>query len=335
MYGRVHVKLLKAVDLLSAPGGCTIRELESELEVSRRTAYRVLDTLGELGFPIYNQENALSREKRWKLEERYVRKLPNINIPEIQFTYDELIVLQYLLSRFSALRNTRFEDTLKSLRSKIGGFLPKEIDSGLFDKLESLFVPHTGKKKNYSGKDTTIESILDAILNQKTCSVTYHSFSGDTVKTFNIDPLRLFEHHGGIYLFARIPKYDSIRMLAIDRIQKFSILASTFIFPPDFHFEALLNSAFDLTLDDPITAKIWFSKSQAKYIEERKWAHNQRIEKQEGGSIILHIETSGYFDLKRWVLSFGKEAKVLYPDDLKNDILANLQEMLAEYTAKN
>ena len=37
------------------------------------------------------------------------------------------------------------------------------------------------------------------------------------------------------------------------------------------------------------------------------------------------METSGWWDVKRWVLSYGSEAKVLEPEDLRKEIRAELK----------
>lgn len=49
----------------------------------------------------------------------------------------------------------------------------------------------------------------------------------------------------------------------------------------------------------------------------RKWAKEQRIIENKDGSIILEIKTSGLNDVKRWVLSYGADAKVIEPEKLK------------------
>jgi predicted DNA-binding transcriptional regulator YafY len=76
--------------------------------------------------------------------------------------------------------------------------------------------------------------------------------------------------------------------------------------------------------------KIRFSKNEARYIREKTWAENQHITDNPDGSIILTMTTSGYRDVKRWVMSFGKEAGLLEPEGMKKEIEEELKEILGE-----
>jgi predicted DNA-binding transcriptional regulator YafY len=113
-------------------------------------------------------------------------------------------------------------------------------------------------------------------------------------------------------------------MLAVERIQEIQETGISFDYPEDFNPETMLASAFDLTFDDPIQVEIWFSPNQARYIKQRQWSISQKIKEQADGSIMLSMDTSGVRDVKKWVLSFGKDAKVILPESLKKEILADL-----------
>jgi len=119
--------------------------------------------------------------------------------------------------------------------------------------------------------------------------------------------------------------FGDILTLAVERIQEITPTGSLFEYPKDFDPEELLESAFDIVYEQPIDIRIWFSPDQARYIKERTWSKTQKIEEQEDGSIILSMRTSGWWDVKRWVLSYGKEAKVLEPQTLKEDIVRELE----------
>ena len=82
---------MKALELLSKPGGTTIGEMEAQFEVDRRSVYRMIDLIEDLGFSLYDEKIPLEKEKRWKLEESYPKKLPNMKVPDVNLSLAEII----------------------------------------------------------------------------------------------------------------------------------------------------------------------------------------------------------------------------------------------------
>jgi predicted DNA-binding transcriptional regulator YafY len=82
----------------------------------------------------------------------------------------------------------------------------------------------------------------------------------------------------------------------------------------------LLQQAFGMVYDDPLEVTIWFSGDQARYIRERQWAKEQEITTRKDGSIELWMKTSGWYDVKKWILSFGADAELLNPEELRQEI---------------
>ncbi len=331
MRGKNLIKLLKALELLSKPEGTTIGEMGSQLEVDRRSVYRLINVIEDLGFPIYDEKPSFEREKRWKLEESYLKKLPNMKVPDINLTLPEIISLYLLRSEASLLKGTELEKHTNSAFGKFSMFLPKDA-FGKLDRIKALFVSASKFVKDYSGKEDLIGQLMDAIMKKETCYIAYHSFYDDKVKNFKIDPLHFFENDGGLYILVNTTTFGDIRTLAVERIQNIKKTGESFEYPEDLDADALLGSAFDIVYGDPVKVRIWFSAEQARYIKERKWSRNQEIVDQEDGSIILSMKTSGWWDVKRWVLSYGSEAKVLEPEDLKKEILAELKSAQDSYS---
>src|SRR5512133_73181 len=115
MYWARHlVDILKAVDLISGPDGASIDELAAHLDVSRRTVYRMLETLEELNFPVYEDACALDGEKRWRLADSYLKKLPNLSVPELHLTPAELIALSFLRGGSRLFKGTDVEKNIES-----------------------------------------------------------------------------------------------------------------------------------------------------------------------------------------------------------------------------
>jgi len=331
MRGKNLIKLLKALEILSKPQGTTIEQMGTELEVDRRSVYRLIEVIEDLGFPIYDEKIPFEKEKRWKLEESYLKKLPNMKVPDINLTLLEIISLYLLRSEASLLKGTELERHTNSAFGKFSMFLPKDA-FGKLDRIKALFVSASKFVKDYSGKEYLIGQLMDAIMKKETCYIAYHSFYDDKVKNFKIDPLHFFENDGGLYILVNTTTFGDIRTLAVERIQSIKKTGEAFEYPEDFDPEALLESAFDIVFKDPLKVQIWFSPEQARYIKERKWSKSQEIAHQEDGSIILSMETSGRWDVKRWVLSYGSQARVLEPKDLRKEILTELRAAQDSYS---
>ena len=322
--------LLKAIDLLASPNGTTINEMCDELDITRRSVYRLIETLESMHFPVYDDQTSEDRNKRWRLEPDYVKRMPNMSLPELKLSFAETLSLYLLKGEATLYKGTRLEDEAQSAFNKIGAFLPGSVLKQL-DKIKTLFIPQSKFAKDYSEKGEVIDILAESMLKQKICMVSYFSFSNERQKQYLVEPLHFFESNGGMYVFVRIPKHDSIRTLAVERIQKIEQSKEQFEYPADFNPEKLLESSFDMIYDDPVSAKILIAAGQAKYIRERKFFQKQTITENKDGSLILEIETSGWGDVKRWVLSLGAEAVVLEPKKLRREIKTEIAALAAKY----
>jgi len=332
-WGKHLVTMLKAVDFLARPGGASMVELGDALDVDRRTAYRIRETLEELGFPIYDESSALDGKKRYRFEESYLKKLPNLNLPELNLSLSELIALYFIRGNARLFSGTDIEHNIESAYAKLDVFMPEGLAKKL-EKVKTLFVPTAKFSKDYSGKQDIIDTLTEAVFQQKTCLVEYHSFYDDTVKAFKIDPLRFFERGGGLYLFVHTTSYGHIRVLAVERIQTLTVTEASFISPEDFDPDALLENAFSIVYDEPIEVKIRFSSEIARYIKERVWVKGQVITDRADGSIDLDLKTSGWFDVKKWILSYGAEAELLEPIKLRKEVIEEIRLSQRVYGAK-
>jgi predicted DNA-binding transcriptional regulator YafY len=297
-WGRHLVKMLRAVDFLARPGGASMEELGEVLGVDRRTAYRIRETLEELNFPLYEDTSSMDGRKRYRFEESYLKKLPNLDLPALNLTLSEIIALYFIRGNKQIFNGTDIELDIKSAFSKLDAFVPDGLLNRL-DKVRTLFVPSTKFSKDYRDKEGIIESLTEAIFRQQTCLVQYHSFHDDRQKSFEIDPLCFVERDGGLYVFVRTTLFGSIRLLAVERVVTLAATDKSFVEPEHFDPDALLEGTFGLIFDDSVNYRILFSAEKARYVEERCWSSDQEIIHRDDGSIELIISTAGWFDVKR------------------------------------
>jgi predicted DNA-binding transcriptional regulator YafY len=332
MWASQMADLLIAVRLMTRPQGASLEELQEELGVSRRTVFRLKATLEQLiNAPLDEVDNLLQKKKRYIFPKGFTLNLPMTSLSGL--TTPELMALYAMRVGSGLFRNSDIGNDIDSAFEKIGKAL-SPATKDLLERYSSLFVSVPKNPKEYSAHAESMEELSLAILERKTCWIRYTSFSGEEIreKSFEINPLHFFERDGGLYVFVVVPYYNHIRLLAVERIKSVERTDRSFPWPDDFNPEELLKKAFGVYWDDPLTARIRFSPSQARYIRERSWAENQSIEEQDDGSIVLTLETSGRWDVKKWVLSFGAEAELLEPVEMRQEIGRELMRTLESYS---
>jgi predicted DNA-binding transcriptional regulator YafY len=332
MRGITIRKFIDGVRLLAQPTGTTIEEIMSRLGISKESAHRfVRETIqDEFQFHVEKEKND-SGKVRYRIDSNYLSRLSEIKVVDLNLTLEEIVSLYFLKSHSKLYVGTQIGNEINTAFAKLDAFVPAGF-SGRMQKLRAIFTPSISFSKDYADKEEVIKSLTDAMLNQQTSLIEYHSFTDDTVKTFKIDPLTYFERGGGLYVFCRHPTYKDIRILAVERIQQLTITEDTFVYPADFNPDELLENSFGLYFDDPVKVKIRFKPYQARYIMERCWAKGEKKRKQKDGSLILEMETSGTWEVKRWVMSFGSEAEVIEPAAMRQAIKNELINALTIYS---
>jgi predicted DNA-binding transcriptional regulator YafY len=313
--------------------GATRKELAEDLGISIRSVSRAIQVVEELGVPVYDDRSGPEREKHWRIDSAYLSRMPNLDLPKIALSLPEIISLCMLAGESVIFRGTDISRHIAAAIAKLMLFVPEDTQTEL-SALKRIFICKTMGSKTYGKKEDIIRILTESILNRTACNITYHAFYKDEIKDEDIGPLHFYENRGGLYLFAVKLGNRQVRSYAVERILRIRPLNRNITYPPGFDPEETLDSAFDLTHGDPVSVKIRFSPSVARYIKEKAWAKDQTLTELQDGSLILTMTSSGRRDIKSWVLSFGKDALLLEPDDLKQEIRADLEKTL-EVMQKN
>ncbi len=317
------VKLVSAVSLLAAPGGTTVKTLMARLGLSKRSVFRLLEALGDLGFPITDERRDLSSEKVYRLLESYTQKLPNLAIPDFDLNAQERFYLDGLLEG-RTLQSQSTGTLLASLRSKLHAILP-DLDGDMNQPaLEGVGV------KDCPPHDL-LATIRIAIKTSQACSVVYRSPVDGTARSYVIYPVKLIEHRGGLYLLAKPEALATVRLLDLDLFEDATLAAQTSENPVDIDYAAAMGAIFDLESDDPVDATIRFSTVAAQKVKARHFGQLHSSRPNPDGSCTVQIGSRNLRELLRWVLSFGPDAEILTPPELRSMTRKELAQTLAQY----
>jgi predicted DNA-binding transcriptional regulator YafY len=126
---------------------------------------------------------------------------------------------------------------------------------------------------------------------------------------------------------------EELRTLKIERIAEAHITDDRFTVPPDFNPQRLLADAWGVIWRDEgaIEVTLRFAPSVVRRIKESTWHHSQRIEDLPDGSCLFTVRVGSTKEMKPWIRGWGKDVVVLAPAELREEIVAEVQEAARNY----
>ena len=79
--------------------------------------------------------------------------------------------------------------------------------------------------------------------------------------------------------------------------------------------------------------KVRFSASVARYVTESSWHSSQQLTPQKDGSLLAEFDLGHTEEIKRWIQSFGKHAVVLEPEQLRTEIVDEIDALRGAYAS--
>ncbi len=297
-------------------------ELSRMLECSKQSVSRMVDDI-TLSYSVQIEESFEGKKKYFRLR-RESQHLPAIQLSTSEYNLlrmchafsKHLIGKQLFQEAADALDKNRAlpgEDNLTASRH-FATIIPGSID--------------------YTGHRGVISKLMTALEKQLVCKVVYRKIMTERSKVFYIKPLTLFSHKETLYIHARKapcpdkpflkPEFDPL--LAIHRIVDIEITETTFEFPETYDFEKIFNDDFGVIKEETFELTVEFTGFASGYISERIWSGDQEIT-QKGKGTELTFTASSIPETLFWILSFGREAKVLRPEWLVEEIKEQIADM--------
>jgi proteasome accessory factor B len=251
--------------------------------------------------------------------------------PELSFALDEALALYLGRRFFEPLAGTYFWEAAQSAFRKIQACLGKSALRYLQNMAGSLYQTAIGAS-DYSAKAELIDQLMRGIEETKATHIVYLSLQATELVTYEVCPLGLAFHKGSLYLVANSRDHGELRHFKVDRIEEAEVGPFPFERPADFNLaEHLANSFGIFHGDGDVAVKVRFLPAVARYVQESKWHDSQQLSPQKDGSVLAEFRLSSVEEIKHWLLGFGGKAVVLEPLELRQQIAAELGEMLANY----
>ncbi|MFH1016790.1 MAG: WYL domain-containing protein [Pseudomonadota bacterium] len=353
-------RILRRIEAAGA-NGITIATLAENEKAHSRTIRRDVLDLQYAGFPLVDSVAENGEAARWSVLRT---KDQAVQIP---FLPSELMALHIAYSAMKAYAGTPFFEAIEELYRKIEAVLPPK-SAAFLSEVRNLVADAPVPVVDYGPLADVVQTLNQAILQKKTVKCVYFALYRNKKTRRKIDPYSLRFHDGGIYLIGYCHLRKDIRTFALQRIQEIEVTDRPFTMAEGFSVQDYVDNAFGVHSDavlvpdgteegaPPVQTAFWeemedaktetpkslaqrhaknvailFSKAIAPLIRERTFHRTQKLEAQKDGAVLLKMQTSGLVGVERWVLSFGAEAKVLAPRELREAVARRLSDAAGQY----
>lgn len=305
--------------------GSTVEELAQALQCSIKTIRRDLSKITAAGFPIVQATGSHGR-KSWVLQSRD-------GLPDISFTFDEALALYLGRRLLEPLAGTLFWEAAQNAFRKVRACLGKSALKYL-DTMAST-VHHTQPS---SGDDARlgplVDELIEAIANRRATLIHYHSLRSTETVEHDVHPYGLVFHRGTLYLVAFSRDHGEIRHFKVARISEAHVTEFPFHKPESFDLQSHLAGSFGVYHGQGLhRVRIRFDGAAARYVQETRWHASQKAEPQTDGSVVVELCLSSLLEVRAWALSFGASAEVLAPEELRREVVSELEKTLGLYRA--
>jgi predicted DNA-binding transcriptional regulator YafY len=297
--------------------GLDLDALAERLECTRRTVQRDLDALGDL-FPIQYQRRDFGK-RFWHLSPRFIES------EKLQLSLPEMLSLYLSQQLLAPLAGTPFGDGLATALEKIKAILPAEA-LDYFAGLDEAFVIKNLAREDYSGMGEQIKCLNEAIQHEQVVRIEYHSASQNRTVTTQLHPYGMVLLAASLYCIGYLAEYDEVRTLKVSRFQSVRPTGRSFEKPADFSLSAHMAGSFGVFSPGRTrTVRVAVTGWAATNVREQRWHESQRIVEDGAEQLLVEFRLDSTVEFKRWILGFGRFARVLQPDDLAGEIRDELR----------
>ena len=294
--------------------------LARELEVTSRTIHRDVEFMRDrFHAPIAYD----SRQKGFCYSDASYR-LPFVSASEGECI--ALFLAERLLQQYGG---TPFAADITRLFHKMTDLLTEPITINLQHLSDSIsFRQHSTDL----GDVRRFDRLSQASRDSRQLEIVYWTPSRNETCCRVVDPYHLASIDGDWFLVAYCHLREDVRMFSPGRIRELHETGKTFARPADFHINDYLDVGFRKMRGSGPTQTIClrFTSTAAHLIRERIWHSTQQLADHADGSLTLTFRVNQLAEVKRWVLSFGAECKVLEPRQLREQIYSEAKRILGE-----
>ncbi len=306
-------RLQTTIMYLKQKGRLTAEELAEHLEVSKRTIYRDIDALSQMGIPIIAYEGVYGG---YEIDESYF-------MPSVKLSEREVFILMLILKISGQLNIPDFNESINVLNLKLintyNELTPKYKDvlhRVSFD-LQNIF------PENYL--EGSYEKILEAFAKYQRLIIKYYSPLKNKTVDREISPFHMFYCDGVWYLDAYCHLRKKKRTFRLDRILDISLLPNKIDTIREKQYnESILN-------DSKIIIEFEINKDLYNLIKYDTAMIDAKIVSEDDLNYNISIETNRLVYFETLAIRNSDQVTILQPQTIINNLQKKIYNLMEKY----
>jgi predicted DNA-binding transcriptional regulator YafY len=302
--------------LYNAPRGLRVTELADYCGVDRRTVYRDLEALEEMGVPVWEDAGRYGIDR-----ESY--------LSTVRLNLNEAVAL-FFAARLLAHHSDEHNPNVVSALSKLAAGLPDTTISTHMARVAEI-IRARPLRSDYV---RVLDTITRAWADRRKMIIRYRAASAELTERV-ICPyfLEVSRSEPASYVIAYDDLRAALRTFKIERVASAEILDESYVIPDDFDPYEHLAAAWGVMDEVEVEVRLHFSPAAAPRVRESVWHHSQRLADTADGGCELTMRVGGIKEIRQWVLSWGADVEVLAPAALRDEVIGHASRMAAMYAA--
>jgi len=311
--------LLEMIITLQYKGLTTASELAETLEVDKKTIYRYISSLNKANIPVHTKKG---RYGGFYIDEEFYMKPSKLSEEEIQSL---LMATQILTEENGFTQQKELESAVSKIKSLC---VNDNIELKSLNDNGDFKINHIGSLQNLEDK---ISKINYAMNRGRALSLNYFSINKNSLTIRKVDPYNLIFKSGAWYVIGYCHMKEQVETFKVSRIKSLKITDEIYMRPHNFQLKDYLESSWGLFTGEKTKITIKFDKDVDSFIKDTRWHTNQEIKTLEDGSVLFSVYVDETDNIKNWIMGFGKNAEVIEPSQIRNEIKQEIEEMYKKY----
>jgi len=296
--------------------------LARELGVSSKTVQRDLDYLrDELEAPIEFD----------RLENGYVYSRADFVLPFLPVDGKDLFSIGVAAQFLALFGGTPLGRDLKDCYERLAHLMPPAVRLRPEVLMERLTLRNAAFRPV---REETWEAVSESLQRGISLSIRYHRPGEPPGDPRIVRPYSFVLSGRDWMVLAEDQAAGQIKLFYLARIEGARSTGERYTIPRDFDADRFFRNTFGLFVGDakPFRMRVRFSPEVSDEIRELQFHPDQKIERTKAGEAILEIPAQSIKEARRFVLPWGRDAVVLEPPELIDDLRRETDALARSYS---